>query len=922
MRQSPVGKNLELKEICMSHAVSPTFLDNRESDVALRDGNTVHVRPARRSDQKSLEGLLRNLSDQSRYFRFFSGGVNVERAVEQSVGDDPQVLYGLVATTGIDQRVVAHAFYATSGPDRAEIAFAVADEYQGQGIATILLGQLAEVATAAGITSFEATVLPENLRMVEVFRESGFPATVTLEGGDVHVIFPTTVSMRTLDLFDARELTSSAAALQPFLRPRSVAVVGASRAPDSVGGTVLRNLVSAGFAGPVYPVNSRARRVQRMPAHRSIAEIPGPVDLAVIAVPAAAVIDVARECAAKGVRGLLVLSAGFGEAGPVGVSLQRELLELCRGAGMRLIGPNCIGVINTAADTSLNATFASDYPPPGHTAMMSQSGALGLAVITRAADLGLGISQFVSVGNKADISGNDLLGYWADDPETELILMYLESFGNPRKFSRLARRVARQKPIIAVKSGRSIAGARATSSHTGALLAASDVTVDALFKGAGVIRTDTLGEMFDLAQLLAHQPSPTGNRVGVITNAGGPGILCADACDAAGLNVPQLSDELVRRLEVQLPRAAAVGNPVDLLATAPPADYSTAIAAMAESNEVDAIIAIAVPVLGTSEVQLAGAIGNAAAALHGSPPLLAVVMSSKPTPILRSSSSAAGTVPSYQFPEEAARALARAAEYGRWRSAPPGDVPVLEAIDRGRADAIIASGLARSPGWLEAAEVAGLLDAYGIPAVRTVVAVTPEEAGRLADELGSAVALKALAAGLVHKSDARGVRLSLLGARQVSAAAREMMVDVRGAGFECKGFLIQPMVPPAPELILGMVHDPAFGPVIACGAGGTGAELHRDVAVRIAPVTDRDAAAMLRELRTFPLLDGYRGAQTCDVAALEDVILRLSAMVEGHEEIAEVDLNPVLALSRGAPTVDARIRLEEPGVRRPLGARL
>ena len=900
--------------------MSHTFLDARQSDVALRNGSTVHVRPAQPADQLSLEAFLRALSDQSRYFRFFSAGVNVEQAVAQSIGDDPQVLYGLVATTGTEQRVVAHAFYATSGPMFAEIAFAVADEYQGQGIATILLGQLAEVATAAGIGSFKAVVLSENSRMVDVFHQSGFPATVTWEGGDVHVSFPTAVSMRTLDLFDTRELTSSAAALQSFLRPLSVAVVGASRARDSVGGRVLRNLVGAGFAGPVYSVNSRGLSVQRMPVHRSIGDIPGPVDLAVIAVPAAAVSDVARECAAKGVRGLLVLSAGFGEAGPDGAIRQRELLELCRGAGMRLIGPNCIGVINTAADASLNASYTSDYPASGHTAMMSQSGAVGLALITRAADLGLGISQFVSVGNKADISGNDLLGYWADDPETELILMYLESFGNPRKFSRLARRVSRQKPIIAVKSGRSIAGAPATASRTGALLAASDLTVDALFKQAGVMRTDTLGEMFDLAQLLARQPSPTGNRVGVITNARGPGILCTDACDAAGLNVSKLSDELVRRLEVQLSRAVAVRNPVHLLATAQPADYSTAIAALAESNEVDAIIAIAASVLGDSEMELA-AIANAAANLNGSPPIVAVVMSGKGTPVPRSSSSAARAVPRYQFPEDAARALARAAEYGRWRSAPPGDGPVLDGIDRVGAEAIIEAGLARSLGWLEVAEVAGLLDAYRIPQVRTVVAATAKEAGRLADELGSPVALKAQAVGLVHKSDARGVRLSLLGARQVSAAARQMMVDVRRAGFECQGFVIQPMIPPAPELILGMVHDPAFGPVIACGAGGTEAELHHDVAVRIAPVIDRDATAMLRELRTFPRLDGYRGAPPCDVAALEDVILRLGAMVETHEEIVEVDLNPVLALSRGALTVDARIRLQEPGERRRLGAR-
>ena len=853
MRLGPLSGNLK----AVSHSVSPTFLGGREGDIALRDGTTVHVRTTRPSDREGLKSFLLGLSEQSRYFRFFSLGVNVKQVVERSIGDDPEVRYGLVATTGPERRVVAHAIYIATAPDRAEVAFAVSDEFQGKGIATILLGQLAEVATAAGISSFEAVVLPENRHMVGVFRESGFQVTVVRERGDLAISFPTAISMFALDRFDSRELSSSAAAVDAFLRPRSVAVIGASRAPGSVGGSILRNLIDTGYSGPVYPVNSHARTVQDRSAYRSVGDITDAVDLAVIAVPAPAVIEVARDCAAKGVRGLLVLSAGFGEAGAEGADLQRELVQLCRETGMRLIGPNCIGLINTAPEIRLNATFASDFPPRGHTAMLSQSGALGLAMITRAADLGLGISQFVSVGNKADISGNDLLGYWADDPETQLILMYLESFGNPRKFSRLARRVARQKPIVAVKSGRSQAGARASSSHTGALLAASDVTVDALFRQAGVIRTDTLGEMFDLAKLLAHQPAPAGKRVGVVSNAGGPGILCADACEAAGLTVPQLSAQLVSRLRSQLPQATAVGNPVNLLATAAPGDYNTAIELIAESNEVDAVVALAVPMLGTSAVELAGAIGAAATVLDGSLPLMGVMMSGEQASA-SASSSANRKVPWYQLPEDAAQALARAAEYGRWRSEPPGEVALPADIQGSNADAIIGTALAESPGWLQPAETMELLHAYGIPAATTD---------------------------------------------------------------QGKRFLVQPMAPRGPELIIGMVHDPLFGPVIACGAGGTATELLNDVAVRITPVTDRDATTMLKELRTFPLLNGYRGAQPCDVAALEDIILRLSAMVEAHEEIAEVDLNPVLALPGGALVGVARIRLEKPAPRTPVGAR-
>jgi acetyl coenzyme A synthetase (ADP forming)-like protein len=895
-----------------------TYPRHREADVVLRDGSTVHVRPARPQDAAAVRAFFESLSPESTALRFFSAFPNLDPVVTWATEVDYRDRYSLVATVGEGQ-VLAHAGWQRDlqRPEMAEVALAIADRLHGMGLGTILLGQLAETADQAGIATFEASVLPHNYRMREVFRDSGFPVTTRALPGELHFELPTSLSPQALERFERREQVAAVAAVRGFLAPRSVAVVGASRNRGTVGGELFHNLLAAGFEGPVYPVNPKAKVVQSVAAYPSVADVPGPVDLAVLAVPASDVIQAARECAAKDVRSMVVISAGFAETGPEGADRQAQLLQVCRAAGMRLIGPNCLGIVNTDPAVRLDATFGPELPLLGRVGFLSQSGALGLAIIDYANTLGLGLSSFVSVGNKADISSNDLLDYWEQDDQTDLVLLYLESFGNPRKFARIARRMARTKPVLAVKSGRSAAGARATSSHTGALLAASDVTVDALFRQAGVIRTDTLEELFDIAALLANQPLPRGRRVGIVTNAGGPGILCADACEAAGLKVVQLSAPLRSRLAAGLPAAAAVANPVDMLASAPPDHYRRTVELVATSGEVDAVVAIFIPPLATTPAEVAAAIREGTTG--GPVPVLSVLMSAHDT--ARDPAGSRTRIPVYRFPEDAARALARASEYGSWRERPEGTVPELPGVRHDDAAALVAAALAPgSPRWLAPAETARLLGCYGVALADWRLADTPDLAVAAAAELGGPVALKAVAPGLLHKTEAHAVRLGLRG-EQVRAAATEMAADLATRGYPVDHFLVQRMVGEGVELLVGVVHDASFGPVVACGAGGTAVELLKDVAVRITPLTDRDAAEMVRSLATFPLLDGYRGAPKADVAAVEDLLLRISALVDAHPEVAELDCNPIMVLPDGVSVVDARIRLKAAAPPPPLSAR-
>jgi acetyl coenzyme A synthetase (ADP forming)-like protein len=899
--------------------VSATYPAHREATVVLRDGSTVAVRPIRAEDEAELARFLSALSMESLVFRFFAAIANVDGMAKTMVRVDYRSRYGIVAVAGTEGRLVGHAMYVEIGHGKAEMALTIADAYQGLGLGTILLGQLAEAAAAAGIDVFEAVVKPENHRMLAMLRESGFPLQTRSEPGEVHAEFPTALTAEGLRHFEDRERVAAVAAVTHLLAPRSVAVIGASRQRGTIGAELFHNLVINGFHGPLYPVNPAATTIEDRPAFASVLDIPGEVEMAVITVPAVAVLGSVRECATKGVRALVVISAGFGESGPEGLELQHQLLEVSRQAGMRVVGPNCMGVINTAPEVSLDATFAPDRPVRGRIGFLSQSGGLGLAVMARAQALGSGLSSFVSVGNKSDLSGNDFIQFWESDPATDLIMLYLESFGNPRKFARIARRVSRSKPILAVKGGRSPAGNRATSSHTGALLSASDITVDALFQQAGVIRTDTLAELFDVALLLGSQPLPAGNRVAIVTNAGGPAILCADACEANGLVVPALPDEIRRELAAFMPAAGSTGNPVDMLAAATGEDYKRAIALLAACHDVDSVIAIFTPPLVTKASDVVRAILSASRDLPRPMPLLSVFMSKQATPrVIRSGGVG---VPQYPFPEEAARALSLAARFGRWRTTPEEPLPVLEGIDRDRAVAVVASALAEGAGWMTATGVGDLLACYGISMVTTHIASTPREAGRQAATLGSPVALKAIAPDVLHKSDAGAVRLNLRGERAVSRAAEEMAASLEKAGHHASGFQVQAMAAAGVEMLVGVVQDQRFGPVLACGAGGTTTELLKDVAVRITPITRGEADRMVRSLKTFPQLDGYRGAPRADIDALEDVLLRVSALVETHPEVAEMDLNPLIVHPAGAVVVDARIRVELGMPRAPLGAR-
>ena len=823
---------------------------HREAHVALKDGSTLQIRPIRSDDQVRLLAFLRALSPDSLALRFFGGGTDLEGAARRESGIDYRDRFGLIATVGEDQRIVGHASYALLAADRAEAAFMVADDFQGRGLGTILLTHLAEIAAANGITVFEAEVLPVNYRMLGVFRQSGFPIEVRLRYGELHVTFPTSFTDQAIARFEQREQIAAVNALRAFLNPRSVAAIGASRQRGSIGGELFHNLLGFGFNGPVYPVNSTAEVVQSVVAYPSVEAIPGPVDLAVVAVPARAVLEVAEACARKGVRALVVVSAGFAEVGDQGRQRQADLVKVCRASGMRLIGPNCIGIANTDPAVMLHATFGPLAPPAGRVGLSSQSGALGLAAVDYAESIGMGLSSFVSIGNKADISSNDLLNYWESDPRTSVILLYLESFGNPRRFTRIARRVARAKPIVVVKSGRSVAGARASATHTGTLIGASDVTVGALFRQAGVIRTDTMEELFDVASLLANQPLPRGRRVGIVSNVGGPAILCADAAEANGLEVPLLAEETRARLYEFLPPEASVDNPVDMIASASAEQYGRAIRLVADDPNVDAVIAIFIPPLATLAADVAREIVGAASALQGRLPLLSVFMATRGFPAELTTPELC--VPSFTFPESAAIALAHAAHYGEWRASPPPSEARLEGLERDAAAAIVAQALGRGGGWLEPREVVELLGCYG---------------------------------------------LSLSDSDRAVAEWPGVPMSVR------------------------LAHDPQFGPVIACGAGGDLAELFQDLSVRLSPLTREDAREMVGGLRSYPLLSGFRGAPLADIAALEDMLLRVSALAEDLPRVAEIDCSPLVVQQQGLRIVEARIRVEAGDPPRPLGAR-
>ncbi len=711
--------------------------------------------------------------------------------------------------------------------------------------------------------------------------------------------------------------------LEAIFRPKSIAVIGASRDRGTVGGALFHNLLKHEYQGAVYPVNPKSAIVQSVRAYPTISDVPEAVDLAVIVVPAAYVNATLDECGRKGVKAAVVITAGFKEIGGEGVEREKELVAIARRHGMRLVGPNCLGVVNTEAGVRMNATFTPPYPPAGSVAFSSQSGALGLAILQYASVLGIGISHFVSVGNKADVSGNDLLEFWEHDPGTSMLLLYLESFGNPQRFLELARRISRRKPIIAVKSGRTRAGRRAASSHTGSL-AGADTAVTALCQQAGVIRTDTLEEMFDVAMLLGNQPVPHGNRVGIVTNAGGPGIMASDACESHGLEIPSLADETVRALREFLPAEASTKNPVDMIASATPESFERAVRLVANDPNVDSLIVLYVPPIVTNPGDVARAIvrGNEAAkkdlkekGLHAKPIVSCFLGTHGMPDELRSLQE--DDIPSYTFPEASAIAIARAVKYGQWLGTPDGTVPQFTDVDRAATRDLIDRALSRggaAGAWLTPDEVAWLLAAWKIATPAVAFARTAVEAASAAERLGFPVAVKLASETITHKSDVGGVRLDLRSAKEVSDAFAkiEKKLEAIRRRDEMTGVTVQPMIREGLETIVGMTRDPSFGPLLLFGLGGVQVELLKDVVFRVHPLTDRDAAQMVRGIRGAKLLEGYRGAPPGDLARLEETILRLSQLAGEFPEIVEMDLNPlkVLPPGKGCVVLDARVMVK------------
>jgi acetyl coenzyme A synthetase (ADP forming)-like protein len=878
-----------------------------EEDVVLRDGRTVLLRPAAAADESLVEDYLIGLSDETRRLRFWTTSIDVTDIASKAVRQEYPDHLTLLALTGGDGHVVGGAQYVRENAVRAELSVSVADELQGVGLGSLLIGRIVDAAFRADIERLDAHVLPENHRMIDVFRGSGYPLSIRARPGSVEVEIMTTPTEEAASRFEEREAQASANAVRSILEPRTVAVIGASRDPVSIGGRLLRNLLTYPFRGAVYPVNPSADSVQGVKAFATIEEVPEPVDVAFVAVKAALVLDIAEACGRKGVRGLVVISAGFSETAGEGPARQDELVAICRRWGMRLVGPNCMGIVNTDDEVRLNGTFATITPHPGRVGFLSQSGAVGIAVMQETQHRGIGLSSFVSAGNKADISGNDVLAYWDEDPRTSVALLYLESFGNPRRFSQLARRVGMRKPIVAVKSGRTKAGHRAAGSHTGSLVATSDLTVDALFRENGVIRTDTLAEMFDVAMLLSNQPLPAGDRVGIITNGGGLGILCADTCEANGLSVPELAAETVEGLRSFLPLEASTANPVDMIASATGTEYERAVVAVANDPDVDLVVVIYIPPLEESAHHVAEGIRRGVDRIDGAVPVLTTFMSGGVVP--RPFADRVPRIPSYAFPEQAAIAAARAVDHARWRSRPQGVEPSFDDARPDEAAAIIAKALARGAGWLDPEEIQALLACYGIPYAETRRASSAAEAGRQASEIGRPVALKVV--GPLHKTEVGGVVLGLRGRDDVAEAAEQIRARTQERGEPFEGFVVQEMVEGV-EMLVGVTHDEVFGPIVVCGAGGTAAELLKDIAVRVAPITDVTAGEMVRSLNTFPLLEGYRGAPVADVAAFEQVLLRVSALASDHPALQEMDGNPVMVRERGAVVVDARVRVAAP----------
>jgi acyl-CoA synthetase (NDP forming)/RimJ/RimL family protein N-acetyltransferase len=874
----------------------------------LADGTTVEIRPASVHDTDPVLRFYQAMSPDNLYLRFFSMSKRAAEQEAERVCRPPDASHASLLAI-LDTDVVGVASYEpTSAHGVAEVAFAVADHMHGRGIATLLLEHLVSLGRARQVQAFTAETLPENAAMLRVFTDAGLGVRRRLVDAVIELTMPIPRAPALgevspyADAVAHRESLSDVESLRPLLHPQSVAVIGASRQEATVGRSILRNIVTAGFAGRVYAVNPHARELDGIRCFPAVTALPEAPDLAVVAVPAAAVPAVAEECGQHGVRALVVITSALRPAEGA------ELLAACRRHSMRLVGPNCFGIC--VPGISLDATFAAAHPVAGTAGLVMQSGGLGFALLNHLSRIGVGVSSFASVGNKFDVSGNDMLTWWEQDGVTRLAVLYLESFGNPRKFARTARRLGRSMPVLTVYAGRTEEGQRAAASHTAAV-ATSLVSREALFQQAGIIATATFGELLDTAALLATQPVPAGSRVAVVSNVGGGGVLAADACVECGLTVHQPSAAVQRRLEKIIPAGGALTGPVDTTAAIAPDDFRRCLEIVAADEGVDAVLALILP---TATNDLLPPVCAAGVRI----PFAAVVLDQaegvRLVPRAPGGSEAAeappapAMLPAYAYPESAARALGQAARYGAWRAEPPGSVADIPGLRRDEARALVGSFLTRLPGggWLPPLEVSDLLGCYGIPLAATRLATSADDAAAIAAELGGHVVLKADVPGMLHKSDAGAVALDLRTSADVRDAFRRFAERFDG---QLSGVLVQPMVTGHVEVIIGVVQDPVFGPVVVFGLGGVATEVLGDHSARLAPLTGADADDLIHSVRAAPLLLGHRGTPAVDVGGLKDALLRVSRLADDLPEVAELDLNPVIARPDGVLAVDARIRV-------------
>ncbi|MER5936517.1 GNAT family N-acetyltransferase [Streptomyces sp. NPDC001928] len=929
-----------------------------EADVVLRDGGTARIRPITVDDAERLVSFYEQVSDESKYYRFFAPYPRLSaKDVHRFTHHDFVDRVGLAATVGGEfiatvryDRIGPDGMPASSPADEAEVAFLVQDAHQGRGVASALLEHIGAVARERDIRRFAAEVLPANNKMIKVFTDAGYTQKRSFEDGVVRLEFDLEPTDRSLAVQYAREQRAEAHSVRRLLVPGSVAVIGAGRTPGGVGRGVLGNIRDAGFTGRLYAVNKAfpqdLKELDGVLAHRSVRDIEEQVDLAVVAVPADHVLDVVTECGEHGVQGLVVLSAGYAESGPDGRERQRELVRHARTYGMRIIGPNAFGIINTATDVRLNASLAPEMPRPGRIGLFAQSGAIGIALLSRLHRRGggvtgdTGVSTFVSSGNRADVSGNDVLQYWYDDPDTDVVLMYLESIGNPRKFTRLARRTAAAKPLVVVQGARH--GGAAPQGHTVRVTRLPHTTVSVLLRQAGVIRVDTITELVDTGLLLARQPLPAGPRVAILGNSESLGLLTYDACLSEGLR--------------PLP-------PLDLTTAASAADFHEALARALADETCDAVVVTAIPAIGdatTGDAELAQALSSAVERVPGKPVLvvhvelgglaeaLSAAASTAPQadraaprtvgrahpfrpldfpadPLPEPSDTAEGTprlIPAYPAAERAVRALGEAVKYSQWRreAAEPGKVPEYEDIDERGAAQLIDGLLARGQGLtLGTDETCDLLGKYGIQVHRALHAPTPDAAAEAARTLGYPVALKATAPHLRHRADLGGVRLDLADEEQLRRAYTEL-TELFGRPEELRP-VVQSMAPRGVDTVVRAVIDPAAGAVLSFGLAGAASQLLGDMAHRLIPVTDREATSIVRSIRTAPLLFGWRGSEPVDTPALEELLLRVSRLVDDHPEVVAVTLEPVVVAKHGLSVLGASVRLALPPARDDLGPR-